>query len=381
MPSTHRHDFVCLPFDEGRATRLFKVADKYAGLWLLGAMVFGLAMGHLLPSAREAIERVTFGHRNLLIMIGLITMMYPPLARVQYEKLHILMHNKRLLGLSVLQNWIIGPFLMFGIAILFFADRPEFMIGLILIGLVRCIDSVIVWNDLAEGDSHYCAGLAGTNVLFQIILLPVYAYLFLTVLPGLVGMGGVIMDAPMTRLVRSELVYLIIPLTAAIVTRYVGLKKIGEIRYEGQFMPRIRPISLIAKMFTVAMLFSLQGGYILDLTFDALRIALPMAIYFFLMFGISYFLSQRVRASYEESTTLSFTAASSNFELAIVVSIAVFGIGSGQAFVAVIGPMAEVPVVVSLVYIALWLRRRLFHHRIECIGGSTTRHYRVCGRG
>lgn len=378
MPSEQQ--FVCVPFDEGRAARIFKVADKYAGVWLLGAMIVGLAIGHMIPSARETIERVTLGHRNLLIMIGLIAMLYPPLARVQYEKLHILMRNRRLLGLSVLQNWVVGPLLMFGIAALFFANRPEFMMGLILIGLVRCIDSVVVWNDLAEGDCHYCAGLAGTNILFQVILLPVYAYLFLTVLPNAIGLGGVMLNTSMVALVRSELVYLVIPLTAAIITRYIGLRKLGEIRYEAQFMPRIRPVSLLAKMFTVGLLFSLQGGYIFDLALDALHIALPLAIYFLAMFGISYFLSQRVGASYEQSTTLSFTAASSNFELAIVVSIAVFGIGSGQAFVAVIGPMVEVPIVVSLVYIALWLRRRLFRHRIECIGGSTSRHYRVFER-
>lgn len=370
--------FVCVPFEEGKATRLFNVADRYAGLWLIAAMVVGRAVGHLVPGAQEAIERVTLGHRNLLVLAGLILMMYPPLARVQYERLHVLMRNRRLLGLSVLQNWIVGPLLMFGIAVFFFADRPEFMIGLIVIGLVRCIDSVIVWNDLAEGDCHYCAGLAGTNILFQVVLLPVYAYLFLTVLPDVVGLGGVVMDAPMNSLVRSELVYLVIPLVAGIITRYVGLKKMGELRYEAQFVPVIRPISLLAKIFTVGILFLLQGTYVVDLALEALLIAVPLAIYFFAMFGISFFLSAKFGASYEQSTTLSFTAASSNFALAIVVSTAVFGIGSGEALVAVIGPMVEVPVVVALVYVSLWLRRKLYRHRIECIGGSTSRHYRVC---
>jgi ACR3 family arsenite transporter len=369
--------FVCVPFEEGKATRLFKVADRYAGLWLIAAMVVGWAVGHLVPGAQEAIERVTLGQRNLLVLAGLILMMYPPLARVQYEKLHVLMRNRRLLGLSVLQNWIVGPLLMFGIAVFFFADRPEFMIGLIVIGLVRCIDSVIVWNDLAEGDCHYCAGLAGTNILFQVVLLPVYAYLFLTVLPDVVGLGGVVMDAPMNSLVRSELVYLVIPLVAGIIPRYVGLKKMGELRYEAQFVPVIRPISLLAKIFTVGILFLLQGTYVVDLALEALLIAVPLAIYFFAMFGISFFLSAKFGASYEQSTTLSFTAASSNFALASAVSTAVFGIGSGEALVAVIGPMVEVPVVVALVYVSLWLRRKLYRHRIECIGGSTSRNYRV----
>ena len=271
--------FVCVPFEEGKATRLFNVADRYAGLWLIAAMVVGWAVGHLVPGAQEAIERVTLGQRNLLVLAGLILMMYPPLARVQYEKLHVLMRNRRLLGLSVLQNWIVGPLLMFGIAVFFFADRPEFMIGLIVIGLVRCIDSVIVWNDLAEGDCHYCAGLAGTNILFQVVLLPVYAYLFLTVLPDVVGLGGVVMDAPMNSLVRSELVYLVIPLVAGIITRYVGLKKMGELRYEAQFVPVIRPISLLAKIFTVGIVFLLQGTYVVDLALEALLIAVPLAIY------------------------------------------------------------------------------------------------------
>ncbi len=369
--------FVCVPFEEGKASRIFKVADKYVGLWLLGAMIAGLTVGHLIPGARGAIESATVGHRNVLVIAGLVLMMYPPLARVQYEKLHRLMHNTRLLGLSVLQNWIAGPMLMFGIAILFFRGYPEYMTGLILLGLARCISSVVVWTDLAEGDCHYAAGLAGTNVLFQIALLPMYAYLFLTLLPDHIGLGGVILDAPMDRLVRSELAYLVVPLTAGIVTRIVGLRRMGEIRYEAQFVPVIRPLSLLAKMFTVFVLFSLQGGYIVDLTLDALHVAAPLALYYFAMFGISYVLSMKLGASYEQSTTLSFTAASSNFELAIVVSIALFGIGSGQAFVAVIGPMVEVPVVITLVYIALWLKRRIFRHRIECIGGGITRHYRV----
>jgi arsenite transporter len=372
-------DIVCLPFEEGRAVRLFKVADKYVGLWLLGAMVLGLAVGHLVPGASESIARATFGDKNLLLIIGLMLMLYPPLARVRYEKVDQLSkQNRRLLLLSVSQNWLLGPVVMFVIAALFFSDRPEFMTGLILLGLMRCISSVIVWNELAEGDSHYCAGLAGTNLLFQFLLLPVYAYLFITVLPDLVGLGGIVLDAPMDRLMMSELVYLVIPLAAGMATRFVGIQRMGELRYEAQFVPLIRPISLLAKMFAVFVLFSLQGGLIVDLTIDALYVALPLALYYLIMFGISYALSVKAGASYEQSATLAFTASSSNFELAIVLSIAVFGISSGQAFVAVIGPMVEVPVVITLVYVALWLKRRLFRHRIECVGTATSRHYRAC---
>jgi len=368
-----------VPCAESRATRVFRVADRYVGLWLLGAMAFGLAVGHLVPGARETIALVTFGHKNLLIVAGLILMMYPPLARVQYEKLHMLFRDLRLLGLGVLLNWIVGPLLMFALAVLFFQGRPEFMVGLILIGLVRCIDSVIVWNDLAEGDCHYCVGLAGLNVVFQILLLPLYVYLFITVLPDYLGLGGVILDAPMELLVRSELVYLVIPLVAGIASRFIGLETVGEERYEREFVPKIAPVTLIAKVFTVAILFSLKGGYVIDLTMDALHVALPLSIYFVAMFFISYVVSARAGTPYEQSTTLSFTAASGNFELAMVVSIAVFGIGSGQAFVAVVGPMVEVPVIVMLVHVALGLRGRLFPRRIECVGSTTTRHYRACG--
>ena len=373
-------EIVCVPFEEGKAVRLFKVADKYVGLWLLGAMILGLAVGRLLPGASEAIAGATLGHKNLLLIVGLMLMLYPPLARVRYEKLdQLAKQNRRLLLLSLSQNWLLGPVVMFVIAALFFADRPDYMTGLILLGLMRCISSVIVWNELAEGDSHYCAGLAGTNLLFQFLLLPAYAYLFITVLPDLIGLGGVMMDAPMDRVMMGELVYLVIPLAAGMVTRFVGLHKMGELRYEAQFVPLIRPVSLLAKMFAVFVLFSLQGGLVLDLTIDALHVALPLALYYITMFGISYALSVKAGASYEQAATLSFTAASSNFELAIVLSIAVFGIGSGQAFVAVIGPMVEVPVVITLVHVALWLKRRLFRHRIECVGDGTSRHYRACG--
>jgi arsenite transporter len=367
-----------VPCAESRVPRMFRVADRYVGLWLLGAMAFGLAVGHLVPGASDAVARVAFGHRNLLIVAGLVLMMYPPLARVQYEKLHLVLRDMRLLSLGVLQNWVIGPLLMFGLACLFFRDRPDFMVGLILIGLVRCIDSVIVWNDLAEGDCQYCVGLAGLNVVFQILFLPLYVYVFITVLPDYFGLGGVIMDAPMESLVRSELVYLIIPLVAGIASRFIGLKTVGEERYEREFVPKIAPLTLIAKVFTVAVLFSLKGGHVINLTMDVLHIALPLAIYFVTMFVISYLLSAKSGTPYEQATTLSFTAASSNFELALVVSIAVFGIGSGQAFVAAVGPMVEVPVILTLVYVALWLRGRLFPRRIECVGRTTIRHYRVC---
>jgi len=369
---------VGAPCVESRGARVFRVADRYVGLWLVGAMVVGLAVGHLVPGASDAIARVAFGHKNLLIVAGLILMMYPPLARVQYEKLHLLFRDIRLLGLGVLQNWVIGPLLMFALAYLFFRDRPEFMVGIILIGLVRCIDSVIVWNDLAEGDCQYCVGLAGLNVVFQILFLPLYVYLFITVLPDYLGLEGAILDAPMELLVRSELVYLIIPLVAGIVSRFIGLDTVGEERYEREFVPKVAPLTLIAKVFTVAILFSLKGGYVITLTMDVLHIALPLAIYFVTMFFISYLVSAKAGTPYEQSTTLSFTAASSNFELALVISIAVFGIGSGQAFAAAVGPMVEVPVILGLVYVALWLRGKLFPRRIKCVGRTAIRHYRVC---
>ncbi|MBN1856268.1 MAG: ACR3 family arsenite efflux transporter [Dehalococcoidia bacterium] len=367
-----------VPREKGAATRVFGVANKHVGLLLVASMIVGIAIGHLVPGARETIERVTFGHKNLLIVVALMVMMYPPLASVQYEKLHLVMGDMRLLGLGVLLNWVIGPLLMFALAFLFFSGRPEFLTGLILIGLVRCIDSVIVWNDLAEGDCHYCVGLAGANVLFQILLLPLYVYLFITVLPDYLGLGGVMLDAPMGLLVRSELVYLIIPLVAGMASRFIGLKTMGEERYEREFVPRISPVSLTAKVFMVAVLFSLYGGYVTELTMDVLHIALPLAIYFVAMFFISYLLSAKIGASYEQATTLSFTAASSNFALAMVVGISVFGIGSGQAFVAVVGEMVEVPVIAALVHVALGLRGKLFLRRVECVGRTTSRHYRAC---
>ncbi len=369
---------VCLPFEEGRATRVFRVVDRYAGLWLVGAMILGVAVGQLLPSVQGAIERTAIGHKNVLLLVGFVLMLYPPLARVKYEKLdQLTRHNARLLRLSISQNWIIGPVVMFGIAALFFAGDSEILSGLILLGLMRCISSVIVWNELDEGDCHYCAGLAGTNVAFQVLLLPAYAYLFLTVLPDLVGLGGVVMDAPMDQVFLGELVYLMIPLAAGMITRFVGLHKMGELRYEAQFLPLIRPLSLIAKVFTVFLVFSLHVGYVSALTFDILHVAAALVLYYFVMFGISYALSMKVVSSYEQSATLAFTAASSNSELAIALGIAVFGLGSGQALVAAIGPMVEVPVVTALVYVALRLRRKLYCHRIECVGGGIARHYRA----